>query len=225
MLKVSLTPAHSESLNWHFLWDHVESFITPSSLISIPLQVIKEKMSLWVKSATFMFLGQTEDASEETTTTLWQVRGWFLIHFSCSEVVTAQIWAWSRRFNLSCPFVSAAQIPAKTEIGNVSNVSVGHNTGSIGSGNRFNISWGKKRGRWQIYWTHRTHFESVTVHMTCLCINTLCQCISGLEKSFLTVFVSYILLSLLPFSISSSLLGNQPDTNHIIIIINVNQIR
>ncbi|XP_030294269.1 uncharacterized protein LOC115594365 isoform X2 [Sparus aurata] len=37
-------------------------------------------------------------------------------------------------------YTVTAQIPAKTEIGNVSNVSVGHNTGSIGSGNRFNIS-------------------------------------------------------------------------------------
>lgn len=178
MLKVSVTPAHSERLDWDFLWGHVE---TQTSLIFIPLQVIKEKMSLWVKSATFMFLGQTEDASEETTTTLWQVRGWFLIHFSCSEVITVQIWAWSR--HLSCPFVSAAQIPAKSKIGNVSNVTVGHNTGSIGSGNRFNISWGKKRGRSQIYWTHKMHLESVTVHITCLWINTLCQCISGFEKA------------------------------------------
>lgn len=68
---------------------------------------------------------------------------YFEIITHVSEVITAHIWAWFTGFNLlkSCHFNRTNH--SQMQFGTVSNVTVGTNSGSMGSGNSVNISRGK----------------------------------------------------------------------------------
>lgn len=153
MSKVSLT------LKCNFLWDHLESFMRPSSLTG------DTGKNVSVGNITNIHVSGTNQGCIGGKNNYTVTGGLSLLWLWCSEVIV--ISEHEELLLIShVPGISAGRIPAKSNVGNISNVTVGNNSGSIGSLNRINISWGKKESR--IYCSHWTLLN------VCGCAYTMC---------------------------------------------------